>query len=153
MYQYHAQRQAFKVWSMLQLVAQPHLSNARPDLITRRSTGACKVHLLQLYRLQSIAGCCIAGVVQQPLGGLALHLLMELWRCRQQGLCPKPPLVHAHLQLLDQLLRPSRPSQPDASALPRPNTGLLLISSCSRLPPFPLCRALCLRLAYTGGRS
>ena len=76
---------------------------------------------------------------------------MELWRCQQQGLRPQPPLVHAHLQLLDQLLRPSSPAQQDASALSQPKTGeLCLIAPSLPLssPPYLLDLSAFLTTAY-----
>ncbi len=76
------------------------------------------------------SGC--TGVTQQPLGGLALRIVVELWKCRQEGLRPNAPLVHAHLQLLDQLLQPAASSQPSRPEGPQPKSGGLL-SICPAL--------------------
>ena len=80
------------------------------------------------------SGC--AGVTQQPLGGLALHIVVELWKCRQEGLRPNAPLVHAHLQLLDQLLQPAASAQPGRPDGPQPKSGGLL-SICPELDKGP----------------
>ncbi|KAK9834399.1 hypothetical protein WJX74_000894 [Apatococcus lobatus] len=92
------------------------------------------------------AQAAVRGAVQQPLGGLALHLIMELWRCRQQGLRPRPPLVHAHLQLLDQLLQPLCPLNASNAGLPQPKAGGKKNSAIS--PACQLSELLQVMLAY-----